>query len=203
MISYNRFTIRYIKGKFMRRDDPRLRPIPGFPDYYVEEKLGNIWSFKQRRGGRILKPCPNSYNPSSGEPSSVAVTLCKNGKRYTISVARLVMNVTDSNITVDHKDRNIWNNKKENLRKATRPQQSCNRASYSVTGFKYVCINGNGFQVIANWNGKSKGYGTYSNVFEAAAVANMVISEFHDPDFAVFNEVSNRTLTLEDNNVII
>ncbi len=64
----------------MNRDDKRLRPILGFPDYYVEEEMGNIWSFKRYKNGRYLKPWVTGYNKKTKTPKQVAVVLYKNGK---------------------------------------------------------------------------------------------------------------------------
>ncbi len=179
----------------MKRTDLRLRPIPGFPDYYVEEMPGNIWSFKQYEDGRILKPQVRGYNKKTKTPKTVAVGLCKNGKRYAGVVSRLVMDITDPKITVDHKDRNIWNNKWSNLRIANSQQQRYNIAPYSKTGFKGVYIHGDGFQVEIWVDGKNKYLGTYSNIFEAAAVRNLATCKYHS-EFAVYNKVDGRILTL-------
>ncbi len=179
----------------MDRTDLRLRPIPDFPNYYVEELPGNIWSFMLYEDGRILKPWVISRNKKTKIPDRVAVFLYKNGKRYTRTVGRLIMNVTDPKITVDHKNRNIWNNKRSNLRVATRPQQSYNRASFSKTGFKDVTVHGSGFRSRIWVDGKRKCLGTYSNIFEAAAVRNLATCKHHG-EFAVYNKIDGYILTL-------
>ncbi len=179
----------------MERDCPRLRPIPGFPDYYVDEEMGNIWSFKWSKSGRILKPWVAGCGEKNKKPKSVAVFLYKNGKRYTRVVSRLIMNVTDPKIEVDHEDRNIWNNKRSNLRIATRSQQIYNTAPRSKTGFKGVDVSGSGFRARIKLNGKLIYLGTYSNIFEAAAVWNIKASEIQDK-FAVYNKVDNYILTI-------
>ncbi len=179
----------------MNRNDPRLRPIPGFPDYYVEEVPGNIWSFMLYKDGRILKPIVITRNRVTGKPGSVSVNLYVNGKLHVRIISRLIMNVIDPKVTVDHKDRNIWNNRKDNLRIATRQQQLYNTASYSKTGFKGVYNNGFSFIVRIRLDGKLSSFGTYENIYEAAACYNVEVSEIHG-DFAVYNKVDGRVLTL-------
>ncbi len=105
------------------------------------------------------------------------------------------MNVTDPKIEVDHKDRNIWHNERSNLRIATRSQQNINKASYSKTGFKGVRVHRSGFQAQIQVNGKYKYLGTYSNIFEAAAVRNLAACKHHG-EFAVYNKVDGYILTL-------
>ncbi len=178
----------------MKRTDTRLRPIPGFPDYYVEEELGNIWSFKRYEDGRILKPGGIS-RLKNGNFRSVSVALLVDGKQISMVVSRLVMNITDSKIEIDHKDRNIWNNKKKNLRKATRSQQLHNTAPRSKTGFKGVHPNKRGFMAQIWPNGRCIHLGTYSNIYEAAAIWNLAACKYHG-EFAVYNKVDGRILTL-------
>ena len=179
----------------MQRNDPRLRPIPGFPNYYVEEVTGNIWSFKRYKDGKILKPRVTGCNQNK-KPKSVAVDLYKNGKCHRRIVSRLIMNVTDPKITVDHEDRNIWNNKKKNLRKANNSQQNCNRAPYSKTGFKgvYIRLNSN-YEVYLRRNKNNISLGSYCNVYEAAAIWNIEASKHHGK-FAVYNKVDGYILTI-------
>ncbi len=179
----------------MNKNDSRLRPIPGFPDYYVEEKLGNIWSFKRYKDGRILKPHITGRSKKLNTIRTASAGLYINGKLYMRAIGRLVMNVTDPKITVDHKDRNIWNNKKKNLRKANKSQQQQNKAPYSKTGFKGVYIHGSGFRAQIYTDGAIKNLGTYSNIFEAAAVRNLATCKHHGK-FAVYNEVNGYILTL-------
>ncbi len=183
------------KVNTLKRNDLRLRLIPDFPDYYVEEELGNIWSFKRYVDGRILKPKVRSRSEKTKSPKTVAVNLYKNGKLYTKIVSRLVMNVTDPKIEVDHKDRNIWHNERSNLRIANSQQQKYNTTSYSKTGFKGVRIRGSGFQTQIWLDNKSKCLGTYSNIFEAAAIWNIEASKHHGK-FAVYNKVDGYILTI-------
>ncbi len=175
--------------------DSKLRPIPDFPDYYVDKKLGNVWSFMLYGDGRILKPRAAGYKKKTKIPTQVVVTLCKNGKKYTKNISRLIMNVTDPKVTVDHKDRNIWHNERSNLRIATRQQQSYNRAPYSKTGFKGIAAHGSDFVARIWLDGKFKYLGIYSNILEAAAVSNIQMCKYHD-DFVVYNKVDDYILTL-------
>ncbi len=179
----------------MNRNNLKLRPIPDFSGYYVEEVPGNIWSFRVYENGQVLKPWVTGRNKKTKIPTRVSVDLYKNGKCYTRTVSRLIMNVTDPKIEVDHEDRNIWNNKRSNLRKATRSQQNYNTAPRSKTGFKCVYVHDPGFQAQTRVDGKLKNLGSYSNIFEAAAVANLAACKHHS-EFAVYNKVDGHILTL-------
>ena len=53
-----------------------------------------------------------------------------------IYLNRFILNVTDPKIKVDHKDRNIFNNQKENLRKCDNQQNSCNKGPQIYKKYK-------------------------------------------------------------------
>lgn len=75
----------------------------------------------------FISLCPNSY-----------VRTCVHGK--SIKMHRMIAGVTDPKIKVDHKDRDVLNNRRENLRVGTQGQNTFNQGlrSNSSTGYKGV-----------------------------------------------------------------
>ncbi len=61
-------------------------------------------------------------------------------RRHNKSLHRLIMNVSDSKIQVDHIDNNPLNNQKSNLRTCTNQQNQCNKTKTKLnsSGFKGV-----------------------------------------------------------------
>ncbi len=180
----------------MQRNDSRLRPIPGFLNYYVEELTGNIWSFMKYKNGQILKPQVDLRSKKTGKPERVVVSLYRNRQQFNMTVARLVINISDPKITVDHIDRNIWHNWKSNLRAANSQQQIYNRPPMSKSGFKgvYLRLNSN-YEVYLRKDSNNTFLGCYHNIYEAAAIWNVGASEFQG-EFAVYNKVDGYILTI-------
>lgn len=90
-----------------------------------------------------------------------------------IRMHRLVMNLTDDEIKIDHKDRKRNNNRKSNLRVAT-PQQNMMNASKQVNSvysrYKGVCYHKNGKMWVSyiRVNGKRVHLGSFKTELEAA-----------------------------------
>jgi len=181
----------------IKQDDPRLRPIPGFQDYYVDEEAGNIWSFKGTFP-RILKP---ALIKQAGNYQTIQVSLRRDGESHVLIVKRLVMNVTDYSVRVINVDSNPWNVKKSNLELTPAGRRSPERINPETsTGFKYVYYNKTEKRYrprITLPNGKYLWLkiSDYRNIYEAAAVANIAISKQHGRRI-FYNKVDGMILTL-------
>ena len=108
----------------------RFRPIPGYEDCYGIDTEGNVYSFKNN-------VCLKQYLTNSGY---LSVHLCKDGKRTTCNVHRLVAityipRVQEKN-QIDHIDTNKKNNRVDNLRWCT-PKENTN----NVLTLKYRMEN--------------------------------------------------------------
>lgn len=95
-------------------------------------------------------------------------------KQQNIELARFILNLTDPAIQADHKDRNRFNNLRENLRKCNNQQNCSNRAKQAnnTSGFKGVYLDkrdNKWFAAIKN-NSKNKSLGRFDSK-EAAAKA--------------------------------
>ena len=64
-----------------------------------------------------------------------------NGKRYTISMHRFIMSVTEKNIEVDHTHHNGLNNQIHNLRLVTKRQQQFNTRSSKKSTSKFKGVS--------------------------------------------------------------
>lgn len=75
----------------------------------------------------------------NGKPAAIQTSPTKT---ITIVLARMLMGcIKDNGMDVDHRDRNIFNNKKSNLRWATLSENCVNKGRYSnnTSGYKGVC----------------------------------------------------------------
>ena len=106
--------------------------IIGYEGYYQINRLGQVKSIatgSSRKIGQILKPGKTAHG-------YLNVTLCKDGVVKAYSIHRLLglqfIPNPENKPTIDHIDRNRQNNSLENLRWATRKEQS-NNCSTNVT----------------------------------------------------------------------
>lgn len=113
-----------------------------------------------------------------------------------IILSHFILNYT-GNLTIDHKDRNPYNNQKENLREATRQQQIYNRNKFNnvyTSNYKGVYWN----KQLKCWhariglNCKRIHLGFFSKESNAAKAYNDAAIKYHK-EFAVLNVISPET----------
>lgn len=113
-----------------------------------------------------------------------------NGRKTIISMHRLIMNVTDRNVLIDHKDRNGLNCQKNNLRICTNKENLMNRGSLKNSSSKYKGVDfdksRNKYRVQITINGKNKFIGRFEYEIEAAKAYDVKAKEVHG-EFANLN----------------
>ena len=101
-----------------------MKDIIGYENYAVDED-GNVWSLNYRRTGMTQK-----LKPGINSNGYLHVILCKDGKRKTVKVHRLIAQAYLSDfckeLDVDHIDRDRLNNNLSNLRMVTTQQNMFN-----------------------------------------------------------------------------
>jgi hypothetical protein len=83
----------------------------------------------------------------------------------------------DRKMTVDHIDRNVFNNKRENLRVASKKVQDMNRCAYGKSGLKNIEQSGRRWRVVIGRDKKRYFLGAYDTPAEAIAVRDRWIAD--------------------------
>lgn len=119
------------------------KPIPGFEGLYEVSDQGIVRSYKNGKWGFRLEP-----RPVSGQKGKhyKTIPLCKDGKKYTKLVHRLVAEAfvpnPDGLPCVNHKDGNKLNNRADNLEWCTHAE---NMHHAKITGLfsgkQIVCVD--------------------------------------------------------------
>lgn len=120
---------------------------------------------------------------------SVLSVFISNGKKKTIRMHSLILN---TNKIIDHKDLNVLNNQKNNLRICTHKQNLCNRNIFknNSSGYKGVVF----IKKIQKFKAQIKHDGIqeyigYFNTKEEAAIAYNLKANFYFKDFALLNNI--------------
>lgn len=104
----------------------------------------------------------------------------KNRKECNVKMHRLILDVYDSKIFVDHKDRKVYNNTRKNLREVGYRinAQNSRVSTVSKTGYKGILIKNGKYRVYIKENKKQVSLGTYNNISWAIKVrlcAEMIV----------------------------
>ncbi len=124
----------------------------------------------------------------------------KDGKRKTIHMHRFIKNLVtldgeylNPGAILDHIDRNRLNNQKNNLRLASKSNNSMNRLKMNGkfhSKYKGVSLSRGKFHAYINFNKKRVNIGYFDTELEAAIAYNNAAIQYHK-NFACLNEVGN------------
>lgn len=115
---------------------------------------------------------------------------------------RFILQVNDPLVSIDHKDRNGLDNRKQNLRICTQSQNNMNRMVKNTNGYKGLkylkTCSKNGkqylrkkpYQAVIHVSGKKISLGYFSSAEDAARAYNEGAKRIHG-EFAKLNEVND------------
>lgn len=109
-----------------------------------------------------------------------------------IRIHREIMGVTDPSLIVDHRNHNVLDNQKENLRVTNRSGNMMNagkRGKNKYKGVRYIPKN-NCYQARISVNKRSITIGHFTNE-DAAANAYNFYAKIHHGEFAYYNDVEH------------
>jgi len=127
-------------------DDELWKDVVDYEGLYQISSFGRVKSLKRKgcKEDRILKPGDN-------DDGYFCVILCKDGKRKTCKIHRLVgtafLEPVDGCDTIDHKNRDRTDNRVENLRWANHATQAQNSLYFA----NYICISYKRPHRVSNW----------------------------------------------------
>jgi len=101
------------------------------------------------------------------------------GKYYYIHRLIWIYFYGDTDKIIDHKDRDLKNNRIENLREADPTQSSCNRFEVGKSGFKGVDKFGNRWRAKIRYKNKYYHIGYFSTPEEASTAYQLKADELH------------------------
>jgi hypothetical protein len=131
------------------------------------------------------------YAKNSGENWYAKRSVWANGKKHNISMHRLLMNISDPKIQIDHKDGDGLNNQKSNLRFCTRSQNYMNKKSqvHKTSIYKGIYYHKASKKYIAKvgYNKNQIYLGYFKNELDAAKAYDIkaleLFGEFARPNF--------------------
>lgn len=105
-----------------------------------------------------------------------------------ISMHRLILNIWDKKIEIDHRNHNKLDNRKENLRTCNRSQNTSNRTAYGISKYLGVSwhIRKNKWVAGIGFNKKTKYLGIFENEIDAAKAYDEAAKIYHG-EFANLN----------------
>lgn len=105
-------------------------------------------------------------------------------------LARVLLNVEDKKIQVDHINNNSLDNRKCNLRACTQTENARNRDKQknNKSGYKGVSVHGDRYRVKIHPNGKTIELGIYDDKKEAAKAYNAAAIKYFG-EFAFLNKL--------------
>jgi len=114
-------------------------------------------------------------------------------KRRMIFMHRVIMNIDDPNIIIDHKDMNGLNNQKLNLRTANKSQNGANRTSMGSSEYLGVswCKHGKKWLASISFEKKCYKLGRFHSEIDAAKAYDTAAKDFHKE----FANVNFKTIT--------
>jgi len=130
-----------------------------------------------------------------------------NGKKYNYRMHRVILGLTDSKIQTDHRDHNLLNNQKSNIRACTHSENQRNKIPKGRSKYLGVMYQKRHFkttsgrifdyeEIIARIriNGKYKRIGRFNTEEEAALAYNKYAEKYFE-EFANLNKISKELIT--------
>ena len=160
---------RYDKHHFIIKEDYALMPIYDEQGEVRAEILIDIEDIERVKQYKWHM----KYNGNTHVEGKI------NGK--VIQLHRFIMNEINSNILIDHINRNPLDNRKSNLRKCNRSENNSNRKIHTNNklGIKNIDYHQGQYRVSISKNGKQKCYGHYATLEEAIEVRDKKLKELH------------------------
>lgn len=156
---------------------PQAKPLPDrkwlLEQLRYEPETGLFWWRRSGSGRRTDRAAgAKVYGSWAGEPDGIAITI--KGVIYRAHrLAWLMMTGEDpKELTIDHVNRDPFDNRFANLRLADAVLQNRNQKPRGQSAYKGVCPNGDGrWRAHRKLNGRMQRLGTFATEEEAAAVA--------------------------------
>ena len=157
-------------------------------EFLIKNRRGKIFTvlFDKRDSGLIREYTWHITKEKYGYVRTTVVNQDKT-KKYLL-LHRLILNISDKKIFIDHKNRNTLDNRRHNLRIATQSENQKNRNASGESKFLGVCrsTGRNKWQATIKANGKYKMLGRFDEEKEAALAYDKAAKLYHG-EFANLN----------------